>query len=178
MDLSLVPQSYLDHFCTLVFVAHSTFVDPTDLKTRLELIKHSDLSRVRAFYGVVAIMLFAGKLFTDVSLADFFEAHKGTSALAFLALYIAPGEIPKWQIAEIANSMLAVGGMLFTRHALLLYKLDHPWPETPVKRILGFVGVVRWLLAIYTILCTAYITWNAAKGWRWPNLGEKWLPWL
>ena len=37
---------------------------------------------------------------------------------------------------------------------------------------------VRWLLSLYIILCTGYVTMNAARGWHWPTFGTKWLPWL
>jgi hypothetical protein len=67
--------------------------------------------------------------------------------------------------------------MLFARSALLRYELQHPWPEIPVKRLLGFVSGLRWILALYAILCTGYITMRAARNWHWPALGEHWLPW-
>ena len=94
-----------------------------------------------------------------------------------MVLYIAPAEIPKWQLAELANSALAIGAMLFARHALLRDELKHPLPEAPVKRLLGFVSGLRWVLALYAIFCTGYITMRAAQHWHWPALGEQWLPW-
>jgi hypothetical protein len=96
----------------------------------------------------------------------------------FLALYIAPAEIPKWQLASFTNSLLALAVMLGARHALLRIELGTPWPEGAVRYALGCVGGVRWVLSLYTILCTGYVTMNAARGWHWPGLGAKWLPWL
>ena len=164
-------------YAPLVFVAHSTFNESADLRTKLELIKRGDLSRIRAAYGVVAIAAFLVKLVLMMKWSAFAAWWNGNPISEFVALYVAPTEIPKWQLAEIANSVLAVGAMLFARHALLRYDVGHPLPEKPVKRILGFVSGLRWLLAIYAILCVGYITMREAQHWHWPALGEKWLPW-
>ena len=164
-------------YAPLVFVAHSTFSEGADLRTKLELIKRGDLSRIRVWYGVIAIAAFLVKLVLMMNLPGFADWWNGHPVSQFLALYIAPAEIPKWQLAELANSALAIGAMLFARHALLRDELKHPLPEAPVKRLLGFVSGLRWVLALYAILCTGYITMRAAQHWHWPALGEKWLPW-
>jgi hypothetical protein len=164
-------------YAPLVFVAHSTFSEGADLQTKLELIKRGDLSRIRVWYGVIAITAFLLKLVLMMNLPGFADWWNGHPFSQFLALYVAPAEIPKWQLAELANSVLAIGAMLFARRALLGYELQHPWPEAPVKRLLGFVSGLRWLLALYAILCTGYITMRAAQHWHWPALGEQWLPW-
>ncbi len=164
-------------YAPLVFVAHSTFSEGADLRTKLELIKRGDLSRIRVWYGVIAIAAFLVKLVLMMHLPGFADWWNEHPVSQFLALYVAPAEIPKWQLAELANSVLAIGAMLFARHALLRYDLQHPWPEVPVKRLLGFVSGLRWVLALYAILCTGYITMRAAQHWHWPALGEQWLPW-
>ena len=101
----------------------------------------------------------------------------GNPITEFFTLYVAPAEIPKWQLAELANSLLAIGSMLFARHALLRRDLGHPFPETSVKRILGFVSGLRWVLALYAVVCAGYITMRAARDWHLPALAEKWVPW-
>jgi hypothetical protein len=164
-------------YAPLVFVAHSTFNEGTDLRTKLGLIKRGDLSRIRVIYGVGVIAAFLVKLVLMMNLPGFVNWWNEHSVSRFLALYVAPAEIPKWQLAELANSVLAIGAMLFARRALLGYELQHPWPETPVRRLLGFVSGLRWILALYAILCTGYITMRAAQHWHWPALGERWLPW-
>lgn len=164
-------------YAPLIFVAYSTFSEGVDLRTKLELIKRGDLSRIRVLYGVVAIAAFLVKLVLMMNLPDFADWWNGHLVSQFVALYVAPAEIPKWQLAELANSVLAIGSMLFARHALLRYDLQHPWPEVPVKRVLGFLSGLRWVLALYAIICTGYITMRAAQHWQWPALGEKWLPW-
>jgi hypothetical protein len=163
-------------YAPLVFVAYSTFSEGTDLRTKLELIKRSDLTRIRALYGVVFIAAFLVKLVLMMKWSGFVEAWRGSPITEFLSLYIAPPEIPKWQLAELLNSVLAVGAMLFARHALLRYGLNHPYPEKPMKRILGFVSGVRWVLVVYAIVCIGYITMREAHNWHWPALGTKWLP--
>jgi hypothetical protein len=165
-------------YAPLVFVAYSTFSESKDLRTKLELIKRGDLSRIRALYGIVAIVAFIVKLVLMMKWNGFAEWWNGNPITEFLSLYIAPTEIPKWQIAELVNSVLAVGAMIFARHTLLCYELNHPLPEKPVKHILGFVSGVRWVLALYAIVCLGYITMREAHNWRWPALGTKWLPFL
>jgi hypothetical protein len=164
-------------YAPLVFVTFRTFKEGTDLRTKLNLIRRSDLSRIRVGYGVLAVVAFMVKLILMNKWIGFVDWWKGHPVSEFLALYVTPAEVPKWQIAEVANSVLAIGVMLFVRYALLRYELRHPLPEAPVKRLLGFVGALRWLLALYTILCTGYLTIREAQKWHWPALGEKWVPW-
>ena len=164
-------------YAPLVFVAQSTFHTSTDLRTKLELIRRGDLSRIRVAYGILAILLFLVKLVLMQKLDGFTNWWQGHPVSRFLAIYVAPAEIPKWQIAELANSLLAVGAMLLARHTLLRAELGLPWPENPIRRLLGFTSGLRWLLALYAIVCVGYITLQAAKHWHWPALGTKWLPW-
>ena len=164
-------------YAPLVFVARSTFSEGNDLRTKLELIKRGDLSRIRVLYGIAAIAAFLVKLVLMAKWSGFAAWWNGNPITEFLALYVAPSEIPKWQLAELANSVLAIGSMFFARHALLRSDLGHPFPETPVKRILGFVSGLRWVLALYAIVCTGYITMRAARDWNLPALGQKWWPW-
>lgn len=164
-------------YAPLVFVAHSTFSEGKDLRTKLELIKRGDLSRIRVLYGIAAIAAFLVKLVLMAKWNGFAAWWNGNPITEFLAVYVAPAEIPKWQVAELANSALAIGSMLFARHALLRYDVGHPFPETPVKRILGFVSGLSWVLALYAIVCTGYITMREARNWNLPALGEKWIPW-
>jgi hypothetical protein len=160
-------------YAPLVFVARSTFSEGNDLRTKLELIKRGDLSRIRVLYGIAAIAAFL----VMAKWSGFAAWWNGNPITEFLALYVAPSEIPKWQLAELANSALAIGSMFFARHALLRSDLGHPFPETPVNRILGFVSGLRWVLALYAIVCTGYITMRAARDWNLPALGQKWWPW-
>ncbi|MEY2482259.1 MAG: hypothetical protein QOK24_787 [Verrucomicrobiota bacterium] len=164
-------------YAPLVFVTYSTFSEKADLRTKLELIRRGDLSRIRVWYSVIAIAAFLVKLVLMMNLPGFVTWWNGHPISRFLALYVAPAEIPKWQLAKLLNSALAIGSMLFARSALLRYKLQHPWPETPIKHLLGFVSGLRWILALYAILCTGYTTMRAAQHWHWPPLGERWLPW-
>ena len=164
-------------YAPLVFVAHSTFSEGKDLRTKLELIKRGDLSRIRVLYGIAAIAAFLVKLVLMAKWNGFSAWWNGNPITEFLAVYVAPAEIPKWQLAELANSLLAIGSMFFARHALLRSDLGHPFPETPVKRLLGFVSGLRWVLALYAIVCTGYITMREARHWHLPALGERWIPW-
>jgi len=164
-------------YAPLVFVARSTFSEGKDLRTKLELIKRGDLSRIRVLYGIAAIAAFLVKLVLMAKWNGFAAWWNGNPITEFLALYVAPSEIPKWQLAELANSALAIGSMFFARHALLRYDVGQPFPDTPVKRILGFVSGLRWVLALYAIVCTGYITMRAARDWNLPAFGQKWWPW-
>ena len=164
-------------YAPLVFVAHSTFSEGKDLRTKLELIRRGDLSRIRVLYGLAAIAVFLVKLVLMAKWNGFAAWWNGNPITEFLAVYVAPTEIPIWQVAELANSALAIGSMLFARHALLRYNVGHPFPDTPVKRILGFVSGLRMVLALYTIVCLFYLTMRAAQHWHWPAFGEKWFPW-
>ena len=165
-------------YAPLVFVAYSTFSEGKDLRTKLELIRRGDLSRIRVLYGFfIVIVPFIVKLVLMAKWNGFAAWWNGNPITEFLAIYVAPAEIPKWQLAQLANSLLAIGYIFFARRALLGYELQHPWPETRVKRILGFVSGLCRILAIYTIVCTFYIFMHEASHWNLPALGEKWVPW-
>lgn len=165
-------------YAPLVFVLHSTFRHVADLRTKLELIKRSDLTRISTVYALIFITAFLLKLVCMMNLpgfADWWNAHPMSQ---FAALYVAPAEIPMWQLASLTNCVLALAVMGGVRQALLRIELGTPWPEGVLRHALGFTTGVRWLLSLYTILCTGYVTMNAARGWHWPTLGTKWLPWL
>jgi hypothetical protein len=164
-------------YAPLVFIVHVTFRDVPDLRTKLELMKRSDITRILAFYAVCYVTAFLTKLALMIALPGFAEWWTGTPMREFAALYVAPSEIPKWQLASLMNCAVALGVWLFARQALLRIEVGTPWRVGPVQRTIGFATGVRTVLAIYTIACTGYLTLRAARGWHWPALGEKWLPW-
>jgi len=164
-------------YAPLVFIVHTTFRNVRDLRKKLELLKRSDVARIRVAYGIIFIAAFTVKIALMNKLSHFADWWNGHPITELLALYIAPGEIPKWQLASLINSFLALIAMFFVRAALTHIEVGCPWPELAVNRVLGFITAVRWPLAIYTILSMAYITMQAARGWKWPMLGTKWFPW-
>jgi hypothetical protein len=164
-------------YAPLVFVVHTTFRRVPDLRTKLKLIKHSDMTLILALYAVCYVAAFLVKLVLMLNLPSFAEWWNGTPVRQFAALYVAPSEIPKWQLASLTNCAAALGTWLFARQALLRIEVGRPWHEGAVQRTLGFATGLRTVLALYTIACTGYLTLRAARGWHWPALGEKWLPW-
>jgi len=164
-------------YAPLVFVAHSTFHKAINLNAKLDYIRRGDLPRIRVAYGILLVCLFLLKLLLASMWDGFVDWWRGNAISEFVALYVVPNEIPKWQLAEVFNSILAIITMFFARYALLRIDLGQPWPEQPVRRFLGFCAGLRWVLAVYSIVCVGYITIREAQHWHWPTIGTKWVPW-
>lgn len=164
-------------YAPLVFIVHTTFRRTSDLRTKLELIKRSDLTRILVIYAICYIAAFSLKLVFMMNLPGFADWWNESPVRQFAALYVAPAQIPKWQLASLANCGFALGTWFLARYALLRIDVGKPWPESTVQGALGFTTGLRTLLALYAIVCTGYITLRAARGWHWPALGAKWLPW-
>jgi hypothetical protein len=164
-------------YSPLVFLAHSTFHEGTDFRTELKIICRGDFHRILAAYSGASILLFILKFILMQKLEDFVTWWQSHPLSRFLALYVVPEEIPIWHMVHLFNSLLVVIFMIVARRALLRIELGLPLSQTRTKRLLGLINGIHWPLAIYPIVCMVYITVQAAKGWHWPHLGTKWLPW-
>jgi hypothetical protein len=164
-------------YAPFVFIAHQTFTDAPNLRDELRIRKASSVTNLSVLVGVVFILGFLLKLAFIREAGTFVGWWNSKEVDEFVALYVAPAEIPKWQLSSLLNSGIAIAVFFFVREALVRVENNQPWPEHAVQRILGFTFSVRVLLTLYTILCTAYITLRAARDWNLPAIAEKWFPW-
>jgi hypothetical protein len=165
-------------YAPLVLVARTTFRQIGDLRVELARIARSDFTKIAAAYGFFVIATFVAKVAFMINVGDFADWWDTHPMSRFLALYIVPAEVPIWQLAAVANSLLALGVFLFTRAALIQIENGTPWSARSVEAALRATTFIRWTLTLYTIFCTGYITLYAAKDWHWPRLGTKLFPWL
>ncbi len=165
-------------YSPLVLVAMTTFRRIDDVRKELLLFVRSDLTRLAAAYSVVIIIAFLAKIVLMMTVAAFVDWWNEHPAFQFLAIYVAPAEVPPWQVTSFVNAWLCLGVFFFARAALLHIETGVPWSENMIKGILRVTTFFRWTLTIYTILCTGYITLQAAQNWDLPRLGTKIFPWL
>jgi len=164
-------------YSPLFFLARSTFHEGTDFPTELKLICRGDFHRILEVYSRVSIALFILKFILMQIWQGFVDWWQIHPLSQFLALYVVPEEIPIWHLVHLLNSVLVVVFMFVARRALLRIELGLPLLKTANRRALGLINGLHWPLAIYPIVCTAYITVQAARNWHWPSIGTKWVPW-
>jgi hypothetical protein len=148
-----------------------------DLRTRLSLLKDSELFFVVRVVSVAALVAFLAKIYVHVEVSAFARWWNAQAFGKLLTIYVQPGEIPIWQAAIAVNSALAMGIWFFIRAALRRIELDVPWSQRRVEGVLSATLAMRRVLTTYTIICLFYVYGRAACTWDWPPLGSKLFPW-
>lgn len=164
-------------YLPLIFVLQSTFKGVANVPGMLRLLISSDITKLSVLAAGGIVAAFVGKLVAMIFIPTFVSWWQSHAALKFLSIYVAPAEIPRWQLVSVLNSILGIALFLFARRALQRIQMGMPLNDTLVQRLLGGVGALRWVLSGYTIICTGYLTVQAAYGWQWPRIGEEWFPW-
>jgi hypothetical protein len=164
-------------YAPFVFIAHQTSLRSGNVRDDLRVRKSSSIANLSVALGCIFILAFVAKLVYLREAQTFIDWWNSREVGEFLALYVAPAEIPKWQLSSLLNSVLAIVMFFFVREALVRIENNRGWPENVVQRTLGFTFGLRVVLSTYTILCTGYITIRAAQHWNWPAIAEKWFPW-
>jgi hypothetical protein len=125
-------------------------------------------------YSGVIIIVFGAKIWLYVAFSQIEGVLNSTPGWQVLQFYILPKEIPGWQIAAVANSILAI---------FIFFQAERHVPDLQggVKEISALQRRFRTLLAarnfltIYTIFCSLYITCDIAAHSTLPRL--RIFPW-
>ena len=148
-----------------------------DVQIALDRIRRSDLSRIITAYSVIILAALASKLAMMVIWDGFADWWAQTPLGNILAIYVAPAEVPLWQVAAAINAIVAISLFVFAGAALMRFGAPDEWPHKRIEVVVRSLVVVRSSLTLYTIACTLYITLEAAKEWDLPALGMKLFPW-
>jgi hypothetical protein len=160
-----------------LWVAWYPFRKIERLDSFLEVVRQSPLGRIVRAYSGLVIAAFATKFFLFTCYNTFADWWDATPLTRFLGLYVAPHDLPLWQMAAFVNATLAIGFFVFAREALVRIKNGMAWPETIVVRLFRSATFVRCLLSLYTIACTLFITVRAASLFHFPGIGTNLFPW-
>ena len=163
-------------YSPLLWVVSTTFRKIDDVTLALRRLRESDLYRVTVCYSVCVVLAFSLKIFLMIQWDTFAEWWNATKLSQFLSIYVVPAAVPVWQIAACVNGVLAIALFIFVGAALRRIGHTDSWPEGTIETILRSTTFVRWLLTVYTITCTAYITAQSVKGWTLPKIGP-FFPW-
>jgi len=164
-------------YTPLLWIVWVTFRRMADFSDTLERIRKSDLTRIVVLYSAFVILGFVAKFVLMLKWSNFVAWWNMMPLTEFLAIYAVSAEIPLWQVAAFINACWAIGIFVFAKEALMRTASPESWPPTFIERVLRISSFGRSILSVYVIICTAYITIQAATTWNLPTLGTKWFPW-
>ena len=86
--------------------------------------------------------------------------------------------IPWWQLASVANALMAIGLYLWSGDEIV--RMDGQSEYSPGHRTdlaLRTVSVGRACLSVYTSACLMYMALTRLPGIHWPPIGDRLFPW-
>ena len=164
-------------YTPLLWLVWSTFRKMPDIAAGLRRLRGGDLTKVVVFYSFIVIGGFVVKFILMVKWDNFAAWWNSTPLTDFLSIYVAPAEIPLWQLAAFINAFWAIGIFIFAGEALWGMDSGTPWSPKRVEFVLRVSSFGRCVLTLYTITCTVYLTVQEASSWNFPTLGTKLFPW-
>lgn len=147
------------------------------LQPSLDIYRRDPVTKIVLGISVAAVAGFIIKIVLFSTWAGFVEWWNEGQLRETLSLYVAPAEIPRWQLAIAINAAIAI--VMYILAGRWLVRLEHGrlTDETWPRRVFQAGLFIRPILSCYTIACTLYITSIAAWDLEWPALGEQWFPW-
>ncbi len=130
--------------------------------------------RFRRWFGVAVIIVVASKIFAASIWQDLNETISKYDTSHFLSLYLAPLEIPIWQLASAVNAILAWLTLFIAETALQRASKGAQISGASIVtvRALWFIGGV---LTVYTVMCLAYNV--ITLEWDLIPIGNRLFPW-
>lgn len=149
------------------------------LKTRLDYLHQSSMSRLVVMLSVGTIAFFVLKLFLYAGVNELATWWNSLSFSAARDDLVAPGLIPWWQVASTVNSGIAL--VLFFYADWTLTRIRNEDLDDGARKLADGItrtgAVVRAMLSLYTIACVLYIVSRLAWNMDWPPLGGRLFPW-
>jgi hypothetical protein len=154
---------------------------PTSLPAALDDYQASDLRRIRLVVSVAVIVALTVKVILLVTVEDFANWWDSNGALHFLKLYIVPHQVPLWQIASALNGLLCISLWLYARHVIRVTAKNRAPHYGTVRNVWRTATTVSVVLSLYSIACTALITWTEGRLLAnlhrlWNVIGSQWFP--
>jgi hypothetical protein len=149
------------------------------VRFRLYEICNVAMYKVMRLYSIVILLAFAWKMAVMFGWARLSAAVASSTIATLIMHYVAPSQLPLWQISAAVSALLAWGLYFLADVHLRAIEIGNPnrASETAIKRQIGAITVVRNTLALYTAACMLYITWQVAAGIEWPVVELVLFPW-
>lgn len=161
-------------YLPLLWVVH-TFAGG-EIGKRLRGVKDLSFHKLRRWFGVLVIAILLSKVFLFTYWEYIYQWGLQADPYGFVALFVAPLELPRWQIASALNGLFA-WIVLFIAEAALHGKDQEPSLE--VGKGYTFAIRVFWLLgSLLTLYTVSILIYNAMTlQWGMIPIGENWFPW-
>jgi hypothetical protein len=161
-------------YLPLLWVVHT--VAGGSLRQRFIDICSLSFYRFRRWFGGFIIFFVMSKLLAATFWKKIYETSLNHDPYGFLTLFVAPLEVPRWQLASATNGLLA--WLVFFVAEVALSRDD----ESNIIDIgNGYVIAIRslWLISsILTLYILMIIFYNVATlQWNLLSIGEHWFPW-
>ena len=130
-------------------------------------------------YSIFVLIAFAWKIAIWLGWYRLTSLIQDARIAPLLEPYIAPAQLPLWQLGAAVSAFLAWLLYFLADKHLRAIKRDDPnrASDASIKRQIWTITVTRSTLALYTIACTLYITISIAADYQWPPLEIVLFPW-
>lgn len=149
------------------------------VRFRLYEICNLAMYKTMRIYSAIVFTVFCWKVAILLGWTTLSGVTAGLSESSLILPYVAPRELPLWQVAAALSSLLAWGLYFLADAHLKAIEGGNPnrTTEATIKVQIAAIAVLRNTLALYTIACTLYITWQIAADLEWPVVEVVLFPW-
>ena len=172
-------------YLPLIWLVNRARFVPGSIRLALEDYLADDIQRVRRVLAVVAIVAFVAKIAVlahEPDVIGWANLHLPGWMLKLLhdwSPFLAPHQLPLWQITPALNGLIAFGLWLFARR--VLRQKSKPISDATILAVWRTATTLGLALSLYAIACNLLITWRAGhlaetlRHW-WALTGQRILP--
>jgi hypothetical protein len=164
----------------LLYVATDVAPDPKtwSAKRRLVTICTAATAKVMRVYALVVGLFLLAKFGSQIVWYKTIAAWERSSEwLSRISPLVRPIDVPVWQVCSLINAVAAWGLLLFADWQLRKRQYKESWSDKTVNYLLSWTSFIRWLITLYTSLCTLYAIYVIVKNSYPPEWEFRWLPW-
>ncbi len=123
---------------------------------------------------MVLIVKFALYIVWYKALLTMHDSHKWLQEISPL---VRPIDVPVWQVCSLINAAAAWGLLFFADWQLRKRKYNEGWSDRTANYFVSWTTFIRWLITLYTSICTLYAIYVIVKNSHPPEWKFQWLPW-
>lgn len=161
-------------YLPLIWIAHTTATGTFSVR----LVNISDLAFhwLKRISAVIVLLFVGSKLFAINWWSSANDTWLEFFSTPFITLYIAPLELPRWQLASGVNALLVWILYLIANYYVVQYKRDENYKISKLTEYtVRSIWLVSAILSLYTISILIYNAFSLE--WGFVKIGEKWFPW-
>ena len=157
----------------LIYLVKVSFDEKISLKANLEIMQKSASSQLARAISWLTIALFAWKVLFLPSIISWWNAQYLSK---FINIYLAPNEIPLWQLASAFNAALNICGHYYFFDKAPILINEGQLNENITKKILQIFKFTRGFISLYTIGVMLLLTVFSAQLLHLPSFSFRLLP--